>query len=66
MENYAYSAGVDMKKHFFPVEKTLIIYEGQCNWCGKKKASMTQDEIIEMAKQQLELQMPSELEVKHD
>ena len=51
MENYAYSAGVDMKEHFCPVENTLITYENQCNWCGEKEESMTQDEIMEMARQ---------------
>ena len=51
MENYAYSAGVDMKEHFCPVEKTLFTYEGQCNWCGESEESMKQDEIIEMARE---------------
>jgi hypothetical protein len=26
-----------MKKHFCPVEKALISYEGECNWCGQKE-----------------------------
>ena len=25
-----------MKQHYCPAEKTMITYEGQCNWCGEK------------------------------
>jgi len=38
-----------MKQHFCPVENTLLSFEDQCNWCGEKEESMTQDEIIDMA-----------------
>ena len=40
-----------MKEHFCPVENTLIKYENQCNWCGEKEESMTQDEILEMTRE---------------
>ena len=40
-----------MKEHFCPVENTLITYENQCNWCGEKEESMTQDEILEMTRE---------------
>jgi hypothetical protein len=40
-----------MKEHLCPIEKALITYEGECNWCGEREGSMTQDEIIEMAEQ---------------
>jgi hypothetical protein len=26
-----------MKSHYCPEEKTSIVYEGQCNWCGEKE-----------------------------
>jgi len=26
-----------MKEHLCPVEKALINYEGECNWCGQKE-----------------------------
>ena len=26
-----------MKEHFCPVEKLVIAYENQCNWCGEKE-----------------------------
>ena len=26
-----------MKAHFCPIEKTLMSYEGECNWCGQKE-----------------------------
>jgi len=35
-----------MKEHLCPVEKALINYEGECNWCGEREGSMTQDELI--------------------
>jgi hypothetical protein len=28
-----------MKQHHCPVEKTVIDYEGECNWCGEKENS---------------------------
>jgi hypothetical protein len=40
-----------MKEHFCSAEKSMITYEGSCNWCGEREGSMTQDEIIEMARQ---------------
>jgi hypothetical protein len=40
-----------MKEHFCPVEQSMIAYEGECNWCGEREGSMTQDEIIEMAQE---------------
>ena len=39
-----------MKEHFCSAEKSMITYEGSCNWCGEREGSMTQDEIIEMAR----------------
>lgn len=35
-----------MKEHLCSVEKALIAYEGECNWCGEREGSMTQDELI--------------------
>lgn len=26
-----------MKQHYCPTEKTMITYEGQCNWCDEKE-----------------------------
>jgi len=26
-----------MKSHYCQEEKTNIVYEGQCNWCGEKE-----------------------------
>ena len=26
-----------MKEHFCPVEKSVITYEGKCNWCAQKE-----------------------------
>jgi hypothetical protein len=40
-----------MKEHFCSAEKSMITYEGSCNWCGEREGSMTQDEIIEMAQE---------------
>ena len=40
-----------MKEHFCPAEKTTITYQGECSWCGESEGGMTQDEIIEMAKE---------------
>ena len=40
-----------MKEHFCPAEKTTITYQGECSWCGESEGSMTQNEIIEMARQ---------------
>ena len=42
-----------MKEHFCPVENTLITYENQCNWCGEKEESMTQ-EALRMALEAME------------
>ena len=36
-----------MKQHHCPVEKTMINYEGECNWCGEK-------EVDEYFKKQIE------------
>ena len=35
-----------MKEHFCPAEQSVIAYEGECNWCGEREGSMTQDELI--------------------
>ena len=40
-----------MKEHYCPVEKALINYEGSCNWCGEREGSMTQDDVIEIARE---------------
>ena len=40
-----------MKEHFCSAEKSLITYEGSCNWCGESEGSMTQDDVIEMARE---------------
>lgn len=41
-----------MKEHYCPVEKTVISYEGECNWCGEKE--MNPIEIRELTKQERE------------
>ena len=28
-----------MKRHYCPVEKTELSYEGECNWCGEKETN---------------------------
>lgn len=38
-----------MKEHFCPAEKSIITYQGKCNWCGESEGSM--NEIIEMARE---------------
>jgi hypothetical protein len=40
-----------VKKHFCPAEQSTITYQGECSWCGESEGSMTQDEIIDMARQ---------------
>ena len=35
-----------MKEHFCSAEKSMITYEGSCNWCGEREGSM-----IEVLKQ---------------
>ena len=40
-----------MKEHFCPAEQSTITYQGECSWCGESEGSMTQDEIMEMARQ---------------
>jgi hypothetical protein len=27
-----------MKEHFCSVEKSMITYQGKCNWCGEQEA----------------------------
>ena len=35
-----------MKEHFCPVEKSVITYEGKCNWCAQKEwVGLTIEEI---------------------
>ena len=35
-----------MKEHFCPVEKSMITYQGKCNWCGEKEwVGLTIEEI---------------------
>ena len=34
-----------MKEHYCPIENTLLTYENQCNWCGEKEESMTQEAL---------------------
>ena len=26
-----------MKEHFCPAEKSIITYQGKCNWCGEQE-----------------------------
>jgi hypothetical protein len=40
-----------MKEHLCPSEQSMITYEGECNWCGERDGSMTQDDVIEMAQE---------------
>jgi hypothetical protein len=40
-----------MKQHFCLAEQSMIAFEKECNWCGEQEGSMTQDEIIEMARE---------------
>ena len=35
-----------MKEHFCPAEKSIITYQGKCNWCGEKEAlAQTQEPV---------------------
>ena len=35
-----------MKEHFCPVEKSIITYQGKCNWCGEQEAlAQTQEPV---------------------
>ena len=35
-----------MKEHFCPVEKSMITYQGKCNWCGEREAlAQTQEPV---------------------
>lgn len=44
-----------MKEHFCPTEKSMITYQGKCNWCEQKEwIGLTDEEIQEIA---LELPM---------
>ncbi len=36
-----------MKEHFCSAEKSMITYEGSCNWCGEREGSMT--EVLKLA-----------------
>ncbi len=40
-----------MKQHFCPAEQSMIAFEKECNWCGEREGSMTQDELFELANQ---------------
>jgi hypothetical protein len=42
-----------MKEHFCSAEKSMITYEGSCNWCGESEGSMTQ-EALKLALEALE------------
>lgn len=40
-----------MKEHFCPTEKSLITYQGKCNWCEQKEwIGLTDEEIDEAIK----------------
>jgi DNA-directed RNA polymerase subunit RPC12/RpoP len=35
-----------MKKHFCSVEKSMITYQGKCNWCGEQEVlAQTQEPV---------------------
>ena len=41
-----------MKEHFCPVEKSMITYQGKCNWCGEKEwVGLTDEDKKQMAKE---------------
>ena len=41
-----------MKEHFCPVEKSMITYQGKCNWCGEKEwVGLTDEEIAQGCKE---------------
>jgi len=37
-----------MKEHFCHVEKSIITYQGKCNWCGEKEWVGLTDEEVEL------------------
>jgi hypothetical protein len=37
-----------MKEHFCPAEKSIITYQGKCNWCGEKEWVGLTDEEVEL------------------
>ena len=40
-----------MKEHLCPVEKALINYEGECNWCGEREwVGLTKEEVLEFTR----------------
>ena len=30
-----------MKIHYCPIEKTILSFEGECNWCGLRAINMS-------------------------
>ncbi len=49
-----------MKKHFCPAEKSIITYQGKCNWCGESEGSITQDirDVLKLALEALQWSKP--------
>ena len=40
-----------MKEHFCPVEKSMIAFEKECNWCGEKEwVGLTDEDISEIVR----------------
>ena len=40
-----------MKEHLCSVEKALINYEGECNWCGEREwVGLTKEEVLEFTR----------------
>jgi hypothetical protein len=37
-----------MKEHFCLAEKSIITYQGKCNWCGEKEWVGLTDEEVEL------------------
>jgi hypothetical protein len=35
-----------MKEHFCSVEKSMITYQGKCNWCGEQEALAQMQEPV--------------------
>jgi hypothetical protein len=56
-----------MKEHFCPAEKSIITYQGKCNWCGEKEwVGLTIEEIAACCRESTttQLSFAQELEAK--
>ena len=50
-----------MKEHYCPADKTIIGYEGECNWCGEKENDM-KEKALKLAEieESLAIELPAD------